>query len=135
MSNPEGNLGEPPRARGFRVRVFTYSWPSAAWSVRISGALKEAAWEPAGLVATLKAQGRNLHIRSPATVEWLDETQLTPPLLPAEALNRTRVCVRCLDGGLVDPGLVPPPPQSAGGGSGPLHDARHEFPTIGVSSR
>ena len=45
---------------------------------------------PQGLVPALEVDGQVL-IQSPAIIEWLEETHPTPPLLPADPLDRARV--------------------------------------------
>lgn len=92
------------------LRLYTYFRSSAAFRVRIALNLKGLAWEPeviwlpggeqAGaaytavnpqsLVPTLVDGGHRLN-QSMAIIEYLDETQGGPKLLPADALGRARV--------------------------------------------
>jgi maleylacetoacetate isomerase len=88
-----------------------YFRSSAAWRVRIALALKgvEAAQashhlrkneqlaaeyvrlNPQGLVPALEVAGQGVLTQSLAIIEWLDETQPGPALLPADAWGRARV--------------------------------------------
>jgi maleylpyruvate isomerase len=88
-----------------------YFRSSAAWRVRIALALKEVeaaqvsrhlrkggqftpdflALNPQGLVPALEVPGQGALTQSLAIVEWLDETQPGPRLLPADPWGRARV--------------------------------------------
>ena len=92
------------------MRLYTFFRSSAAFRVRIALNLKELAYEPAfvhlakgehhrseyvalnpqGLVPALVDQG-HLLTQSLAIIEYLEETQPVPPLLPEDALGRARV--------------------------------------------
>ena len=49
------------------------------------------ALNPQGLVPALQTDAGDVLIQSPAIIEWLEETHPTPPLLPADPLDRARV--------------------------------------------
>lgn len=88
-----------------------YFRSSAAWRVRIALGLKgigvrhvsrhlrkggqstpdHLALNPQGLVPTLEVPGQGALTQSLAIVEWLDETQPGPALLPADPWGRARV--------------------------------------------
>ncbi len=88
-----------------------YFCSSAAWWVRIALGLKglsathafrhlrkgeqsapdHLALNPQGLVPTLEVPSQGVLTQSLAIVEWLDETQPGPKLLPADAWERARV--------------------------------------------
>ncbi|PWS34773.1 maleylacetoacetate isomerase [Falsiroseomonas bella] len=88
-----------------------YFRSSAAWRVRIALGLKgltarqvsrhlrkgeqaapdHLALNPQGLVPTLEVAGQGALTQSLAVLEWLDETQPGPRLLPADAWGRARV--------------------------------------------
>lgn len=90
--------------------LYTYFRSSAAFRVRIALNLKGLAWEPAvvwlpggeqagqayrevnvqGLVPTL-VDGEHRFTQSLAIIEYLDETQAGPKLLPADPVDRARV--------------------------------------------
>ena len=95
------------------MKLATYFRSSAAWRVRIALGLKGLAWDPdfvhllrdggeqlrpayrarnpTCLVPTLETDAGALIAQSLAIIEWLEETQPDPPLLPHEPLARARV--------------------------------------------
>jgi maleylacetoacetate isomerase len=92
------------------VKLYTYFRSSAAFRVRIALNLKRIAYEPRfvhlpkgqhrdasytgrnpqGLLPTLESDGLRLN-QSLAILEYLEETQPEPPLLPKDAQGRARV--------------------------------------------
>jgi maleylacetoacetate isomerase len=102
------------------VRLYSYFRSSASYRVRIALALKGIAVEyaavhlvrneqlseafravaPAQLVPAMvvgDGQGEQVLTQSLAIIEYLDETQPEPPLLPEDALGRARVRAIALD--------------------------------------
>ncbi|SDR56610.1 maleylacetoacetate isomerase [Rhizobiales bacterium GAS191] len=97
--------------QGSRMKLIGYFRSSAAYRVRIALNLKGVTVEhafrhlrkgeqraedyltlnPLGLVPTLLLDDGQVLTQSIAIIEWLDETQPQPPLLPAEPLARAKV--------------------------------------------
>ena len=97
-----------------KMRLYTYFRSSAAYRVRIALNLKGLAYErspvnllkgdqtqlkylalnPQGRVPALVVDATTL-IQSPAILEYLEETYLTPPLLPSSAEARAQVRAAC----------------------------------------
>lgn len=96
------------------VRLYSYWRSSSSWRVRIGLGLKGLAYEyravdlraqeqfgaahrarnPSGQVPVLEIEegGRVIHlVQSMAILEWLEERQPAPPLLPPDLLGRARV--------------------------------------------
>lgn len=93
------------------MQLYTYFRSSASWRVRIALALKDLSptlqfintergqqhtvafrqKHPLGVVPVLESDDGAVLTQSLAIIEWLEETHPTPPLLPAEPLERARV--------------------------------------------
>ena len=93
------------------MKLYSYFRSSAAYRVRIALNIKGLEFEylpvnlllqeqkgvdymalnPQGLVPALELPGGEVIAQSGAILEWLEETQPTPPLLPADPLERARV--------------------------------------------
>jgi maleylacetoacetate isomerase/maleylpyruvate isomerase len=93
------------------VKLYTYFRSSAAFRVRIALNLKGIAYEssfvhlakgehrqpeyaainPQALVPTLELDDGTRLVQSLAIIEWLDEKQPSPPLIPKDPLARARV--------------------------------------------
>jgi maleylacetoacetate isomerase len=93
------------------VKLYSYYRSSAAYRVRIALNLKSLPFDyvpvnlieheqksstymarnPQGLVPALELAGGELIAQSVAILEWLEETQPAPPLLPGDPLLRARV--------------------------------------------
>lgn len=92
------------------MRLHGYFRSSAAWRLRIALALKGVAHDtvfvhlrrgeqrseahralnPQGLVPVLELEDGTVLTQSPAILEWLEETRPTPPILPADPIERAR---------------------------------------------
>jgi maleylacetoacetate isomerase/maleylpyruvate isomerase len=99
------------------VRLYNYFRSSASYRVRIALALKGIAYDyaavhlvrneqlseafralaPAQLVPALAVDDAHVLTQSLAIIEYLEETQREPPLLPEDAFGRARVRAMALD--------------------------------------